>query len=537
MCKLYFRVEYSQSPEDIATKHRNGCSFAVAVKNWEDVAGGSRVLDVFIAAIESGLGALNRAFLHSSDSYLVPAVKQAMTKSLANASVGSLTIEENGESNTFGNTSDSSGPHVRLVVLSKQFWVRLVFAQDLGFAEAYMAGEILVSDLVDFVKFYVCNRSVLDTATSSPVVNTLIYLANTRFGNSVLNAASNISAHYDLGNEMFEMFLDPTMCYSSALWKHPNETLEQAQLNKLDMLIDKAHLKSTDYVLDIGCGWGALCMRAVGRTGCRMVGITLSAEQKELAEHRISQAGMSDRITVLLADYRDLDPAEYCFDKIISVEMVEHVGHEYYPTYFAQCDQLLHPNHGVLVVVSIVINEERYEDYRYSVDFIKKHIFPGGHLPSTATLVAAAAKGSKGRLMLEGAANFPDHYARTLRIWRERFLQGYDKVLADATPKNRQLIAQVRDLDRPDSSNLVSGAGSGTEQSGDAFLSKTGLSTMSECGYNSIFKRKWEYYFAYCEAAFATRAIGVTQLVFTRAYNRELTDPRVVWQEHARKDA
>ncbi|KAJ2856330.1 hypothetical protein FB639_006122, partial [Coemansia asiatica] len=342
------------------------------------------------------------------------------------ATVGSLTIVENGESLVFGNPSDG-GPHVVLTVLSEQFWVRLMLVQDLGFAEAFMAGEISVSNLVDFIRFYIYNRATLDAASSSPVVSSLMYLASTRFGNSVLNTASNISAHYDLGNEMFEMFLDSTMTYSCAIWDGPGDTLEAAQLRKLDMLIDKAHLRPTDYVLDLGCGWGSLAMRAVERTGCRVLGITLSTEQKEVAERRIAQAGMSDNIEIMLIDYRKLDPAMYCFDRIISLEMVEHVGYEYLPVYFEQCHQLLHPQHGVMVLQASTMNEERYAEYRHSVDFINKHIFPGGHCPSVSALVAAATKGSRGQLMLESAANFPDHYARTLRVWRERFLSGYDK--------------------------------------------------------------------------------------------------------------
>ncbi|KAJ2358373.1 hypothetical protein H4S02_012373, partial [Coemansia sp. RSA 2611] len=427
-----------------------------------------------------------------------------------------MTIEENGESVTFGNAKDS-GPHVHLTILSEQFWVRLMLVQDLGFAEAYMAGEVSVSSLVDFVRFYIYNRASLDAASASPIVSSLMYLASTRFGNSILNTASNISAHYDLGNEMFEMFLDSTMTYSCAIWDSPDDTLEAAQLRKLDMLIDKAHLKSTDYVLDLGCGWGSLSMRAVERTGCRVLGITLSTEQKEIAERRIAQANMSDRIEIMLIDYRKLDPNAYCFDKIISLEMVEHVGYEYLPVYFEQCHELLHPHHGVMVLQASTMNEERYSEYRHSVDFINKHIFPGGHCPSVSALVAGATKGSRGLLMLESAANFPDHYARTLRVWRERFLCGFDKVLATAAPKNAQLILQEQDL-AAGQHQLRSYASSSTSSLTDvggpeeATKDVESACAKSEAGYNDVFRRKWEYYFAYCEGAFATRTLGCTQL-------------------------
>ncbi|KAJ2359408.1 hypothetical protein IWW50_003111 [Coemansia erecta] len=442
-----------------------------------------------------------------------------------------MTIED-GETITFGNPDDN-GPHVRLTILSEQFWVRLMLVQDLGFAEAYMAGEVTVNNLVDFVRFYIYNRASLDAASSSPVVSSLMYLASTRFGNSILNTASNISAHYDLGNEMFEMFLDSTMTYSCAIWSGPEDTLEAAQIRKLDMLIDKASLKSTDYVLDLGCGWGSLSMRAVERTGCRVLGITLSTEQKDIAERRIAQAGLSERIEIMLIDYRKLDPAAYCFDKIISLEMVEHVGYEYLPVYFEQCHRLLHPQHGVMVLQASTMNEERYSEYRHSVDFINKHIFPGGHCPSVSALVAGATKGSRGMLMLESAANFPDHYARTLRVWRERFLCGFDKVLSTAAPKNAQLILQEQELTgghcRMNSCN--SSSSSLTELGGDDGLAPAALEHANgntQTGYNDVFRRKWEYYFAYCEGAFATRTIGCTQLVFTRTYNEDLSDPRLL---------
>ncbi|KAJ1736154.1 hypothetical protein LPJ61_000113 [Coemansia biformis] len=414
-----------------------------------------------------------------------------------------------------------------------------------------MAGEIAVSSLVDFVRFYIYNRAALDAATASPVVSSLMYLASTRFGNSVLNTASNVSAHYDLGNEMFEMFLDSTLTYSCAVWAGPDDTLEAAQLRKLDMLIDKAGVRAGDYVLDLGCGWGSLALRCAERMGCRVLGITLSTEQKEVAERRIAQAGLAGRIEIMLVDYRNLDPAAYCFDKIISLEMVEHVGYEYLPVFFEQCHQLLHPQHGVLVVQASTMNEERYAEYRRSVDFINKHIFPGGHCPSVSALVGAAAAGSRGMLMLESAANFPDHYARTLRVWRERFLCGYDKVLATATPKNAQLVLQEGGL-RPCASStstlarggVCSGADASDDDDDDDDTSGHASDADSAhththggdgkpaaaatAAYDDVFRRKWEYYFAYCEGAFATRTLGCAQLVFTRTYNEELSNPELL---------
>ncbi|PIA15400.1 cyclopropane-fatty-acyl-phospholipid synthase [Coemansia reversa NRRL 1564] len=492
-----------------------------------------------LSTIEMGISKTRNALLGKSWGHLIPTIKEQIFQTLESASIGSLTIEEDGECFTFGNSADA-GPHVRLTVLSEQFWVRLMLVQDLGFAEAYMAGEITVTSLVDFVRFYIYNRAALDAASSSPIVRSLMYLASTRFGNSILNTASNVSAHYDLGNEMFEMFLDSTMTY--AVWDGPGDTLEAAQLRKLDMLIDKACLQSRDYVLDLGCGWGSLAIRAVERIGCRVLGVTLSTEQKEIAERRIAQAGLSDRIDIMLIDYRNLDPEVYCFDKIISLEMVEHVGYEYLPVYFEQCHRLLHPQHGVMVLQASTMNEERYAEYRHSVDFINKHIFPGGHCPSVSALVAAATKGSRGMLMLESAANFPDHYARTLRVWRERFLHGFDKVLTTAAPKNAQLILQERELAQKQQQcrqRLCASSTSSLTDIGDPFgktelaaeyssSSKSAVDSDDAVGYDEVFRRKWEYYFAYCEGAFATRTLGCTQLVFTRTYNEELSNKKLL---------
>ncbi|KAJ2851359.1 hypothetical protein IWW36_001125 [Coemansia brasiliensis] len=409
-----------------------------------------------------------------------------------------MTIEDNGQATTFGDIA-SDGPHVKITIYSSDFWIRLALVQDLGFAEAYMAGEVQVSDLVKFISFYIKNREVIDKSCVSPAVGSLMYLANTRFGNSVINSINNVSAHYDLGNEMFEMFLDSSMTYSCAIWNGPNDTLEAAQLRKLDMLIDKACLKPTDYVLDLGCGWGSLAMRAVERTGCRVLGITLSTEQKEIAERRIAQAGMSDNIEIMLIDYRKLDPNAYCFDKIISIEMIEQVGYEYLPVYFEQCHRLLHPQHGLFAIQMIAMNEERYEKYKHSVDFINKHIFPGGHCPSISATIAAATRSSHGKLMVENITNYPDHYAHTLRVWRERFLNKYQEIQEKTVPKNPQLLCQEQGL-------LV-----------NSRLSRT--NNKAGFGFDDVFRRKWEYYFAYCEAAFATRAIASVQLVFSRTYN------------------
>ncbi|KAJ1983025.1 hypothetical protein H4R33_004923 [Dimargaris cristalligena] len=407
---------------------------------------------------------------------------------LAKILVGQLEIVTDEGIHSFGSPSSNLKP-VKIRVLSDTFWVRLVLRSDLGFSEAYMKREIEVSDLVGFIKLFLNNRESLSDGSNqyAIVFNSLDVLMHSRLANTINNAVNNISAHYDLGNDMFAEFLDPTMTYSSAIWRNPEDSLEMAQINKLTMVIEKARIVEGDHVLEIGTGWGSLAILAVQRTGCRVTSLTLSSEQKQLAEERVAKAGFSGRITVLLCDYRNLSPTEHQFDKIVSIEMIEAVGADFMPTYFNCCHQLLHPHHGVFVLQGITMPESRYPRYRKGVDFIRKYIFPGGECPTVTSLVEAAQVGSDGgHLVLDHLENFPLDYARTLREWRHRFLQNYDSQIASHSPLNDQ-GAPI---------------------------------------YDGEFKRKWEYYFAYCEGAYATRTLGLVQMVFTRMANARLLDSR-----------
>ncbi|KAJ1563702.1 hypothetical protein HK096_011435 [Nowakowskiella sp. JEL0078] len=297
--------------------------------------------------------------------------------------------------------------------------------------------------------------------------------------NTIINSLSNIQSHYDLGNEMFASFLDSTMTYSCPIWdtKNPeNDTLEKAQLRKIHAMIDKAKVVSTDHVLEVGTGWGALSIECVKRTGCKVTTLTLSKEQKTLAEERIRLAGFSDKITVLQCDYRNLDPKENQFDKLLTVEMLEAVGPEYLAPFFECANKLLKPN-GILVLQVITLPDNRYKNYLRKTDFIQKYIFPGGHLPSFTALTEAIFKGSNGDLIVDKVDNIGPHYAKALRIWREEFVKNYDRVVEE-----------------------------------------TGLHHI----YTETFKRKWEYYFAYCEAGFANRVLGDIQVRLVRVGNEQL---------------
>lgn len=335
---------------------------------------------------------------------------------------------------------------------------------------------------------FVANRENLgDAATvSSRIFQFISYLMNSRFVNSVSNAINNISAHYDISNDMFAGFLSPDMTYSSAIFNSDQDSLQQAQMNKLDYIIDQAHIGKDDHVLEIGSGWGSFSIRAVKRTGCRVTTLTLSVEQKLLAEQRIAAAGFSDRVEVLLCDYRKLDvPATGPFDKVVSIEMIEAVGPEFLATYFECVHRLLKPKGGIAVFQVITMPEKRYERYCEEVDFIRKWIFPGGHCPTVTALVNAINDGSKGNLIVDSIRNIGPHYSKTLRLWREEFLGHYDEIIRPA------LLKQYPGM------------------------------TPKEV---EVFRSKWEYYFAYCECGFATKTLGDVIITTCREGTIALTE-------------
>ncbi|KAI7156051.1 cyclopropane-fatty-acyl-phospholipid synthase [Hortaea werneckii] len=403
-------------------------------------------------------------------------------------------------------------PHAELRVLNDLFWVRLAIFADMGFAESYMLGEVECPDLTAFFKVFITNRNYLANGTTFTSTLSGKIAGFVRSTNTLTNARLNISAHYDISNDMFAAFLSPDMTYSCPIWlpksdpASTQETLEQAQYRKLTRFLTNAHIKSSDHVLEIGTGWGSFAILAVQQTGCRITSLTLSAEQKTLAEQRIAAAGLSDRITVLLADYRALTPGatdREKFDKVVSIEMLEAVGAEYLETYFRCIDRLLKSEGGVAVFQCITMPESRYEGYRTSDDFIRRYIFPGGHLPTVTQLMDAVRAGStpgkkdggKGlmkdeqqqqqqqpRLIPESVENIGPHYAKTLRLWRQAFMQNFAAKIRPAL---------LNEHSSPDSAGKEGGSNK----------------TMSEDEIET-FKRKWEYYFAYCEAGFATKTLG-----------------------------
>ena len=297
---------------------------------------------------------------------------------------------------------------------------------------------------------FLVNRANLDDATTwaSSIFSGINFLMNSRFVNSVSNAINNISAHYDISNDMFASFLSKDMTYSCAIFESKDEPLEIAQYRKLDRVIRQARIQPEDHVLEIGSGWGSFAIRAVQKTGCRVTTLTLSIEQKVLAEERVRAASLQDRISVVLCDYRKHVPARP-YDKVVSIEMIEAVGREFLETYFAKVDECLKKEGGIAVFQVITMPETRYERYCKEVDFIRKwvysymilliQIFPGGHCPTVSGLVSAINAGSRGTMIVDRIDNIGGHYAITLRLWREQFMANFDTEILPALRKRAKV--------------------------------------------------------------------------------------------------
>jgi len=367
-------------------------------------------------------------------------------------------------------------PEAEVRVLNWDFFLRLVWDGDVALGDGLLAGEWESADLTAVVRFFIDNREALD---DRKVWGTRLlgrgwgWLRQQMRRNSLAGSRRNIQAHYDLGNELYRRFLDPTMSYSCAYFYDEHCDLEAAQLRKIDMLLDKARLSPETHLLEIGCGWGTLAIRAVRRFGCRVTGVTLSQQQLEWARQAVERAGLSDRIDFQLCDYRKLEGR---FDRLISCEMLEAVGHENLPGYFAVLERLLRPE-GVVVLQAITVPDFSYDEYRRNQDWIQKEIFPGALCPSISALLEAARRSSQ--FVLEELENIGPHYARTLREWRERFVLAWPDLL--------------------------------------------------KLGYDERFRRAWCYYLSYCEAAFASRNLGDVQMVLSRPKNGLLLRENPAW--------
>ena len=392
--------------------------------------------------------------------------KQAVQRRLAGLTHGALTLRDGEHVAHYGARTARCPLAVTVRVDDPRFYSEIAFGGSIGAGEAYMAGYWRVDDLTALMRILLQNREVLDgmetglARVAAPLQKTLHWTArNTRSGSS-----RNIQAHYDLGNDFFQLFLDPTMMYSSAVFERADMTLEEASLAKLDRICRKLNLKPGDRVIEIGTGWGGFAMHAVRHYGCHVTTTTISPAQHAMARERINSAGLSERIELLLTDYRDLTGQ---YDKLVSIEMIEAVGHAFYDTYFQQCSALLKPE-GAMLLQAITIADQRYEAAKNAVDFIQRYIFPGSCIPSVTAISASLTRVTDLRLFhLE---DIGPHYAITLRRWRENCAANADKIRA--------------------------------------------------LGYPESFIRMWEFYLCYCEGGFMEQVIGDVQMLLVKPQAR-----------------
>ena len=388
--------------------------------------------------------------------------KQVLAR-LKHLQKGHLTLIENGIKYEFGNDYSLAAT---VTVNDAHFYGEIAFGGSIGAGEAYMLGYWQVDNLTNMIRIFAANQSVMDTLEggyqwlSKPFLKCLHYLNR----NTADGSRKNIAAHYDLGNDFFKLWLDPSMMYSSAIFSPSECSLEAASNKKLQVICDKLNLKASDHVVEIGTGWCGFAIYAAKNYGCKVTTTTISKQQFDEAVLRVNAENLTDKITLLLNDYRDLTGQ---FDKLVSIEMIEAVGHQFYDTYFKKCASLLKPD-GMALIQAITIVDQRFEAAKNSVDFIQRYIFPGSNIPSITAMLNSITKSSD--LKLYDCEDIGPHYATTLRKWRENFFAN---------------INAVRSL-----------------------------------GYSEEFINMWEFYLCYCEGGFAERALGDVHLLLIKPENR-----------------
>ena len=383
--------------------------------------------------------------------------KHAVTTRLDQLCNGTITLHDSIAQTSHG--SDADQRQALMHIHDPRFYREAVLGGGLGFAESYMAGDWDTPNLTELLRIFVRDIKVAHENDSGlaqlrkPLLRAGAFIKR----NTLQGSRRNIAAHYDLGNEFFALFLDETMTYSSGVFESPQDTLYDASVNKLDRICRKLQLTPDDHVLETGTGWGSFAIHAAKNYGCRVTTTTISKRQHEIAKQRIEEAGLSDRVTLLLKDYRDLEGQ---FDKIVSIEMIEAVGHKYLETYLGACSRLLKDD-GQMLIQVISMPDQRYKDYLKTTDFIQKHVFPGSCCPSINALSSAVTNATDMRWTQY--EDFTYHYAMTLEHWRVRFEDRIDEVRA--------------------------------------------------LGYPEQFIRMWRYYLCYCEGGFLQRAISTVHLV------------------------
>ena len=405
--------------------------------------------------------------------------RKAIFRALTHIQFGSITIIEDftgqeSEPHRFGKpsadniSSSAIGRHpldVTLKIHDSSVYRQLLFGGSIALADSYINGEWDTDDLTGLIRLAARNLAVLNQLESRFAgISKTFERANHKLrSNDKSGSKSNILAHYDLGNDMYQRFLDDTMMYSSAVYKTGDTTLAEAQQHKLALICERLQLKPEDTVLEIGTGWGGFAIYAAQHYGCQITTTTISDAQYQEAQSRVKAAGLTDKITLLKQDYRELTGQ---YDKLVSIEMIEAVGHEYLPTFFAKCNTLLKPT-GLMVLQAITFNDQNYQDYIKSVDFIQTHIFPGGCLLSNQELTTQFTEQTD--MVIKQLHDYGFDYAFTLRDWRTAFISQREEI--------------------------------------------------KSLGYDEAFIRLWEFYFCYCEGGFLERTIGVVQVTAVKPNN------------------
>lgn len=394
--------------------------------------------------------------------------KKQVLKQLTGLKFGKLTIIDGDASLVFGEAYHEEIPVIQATirVLDPRFYGEIAFGGSIGAGEAYMLGYWQADSLTDVVRLMARNQAVMDSLEGGyqwikkPAMQLLHWLNS----NSEAGSRKNIAAHYDIGNDLFALFLDKSMMYSSAVFENETMSLEMAAEHKLKTICDKLQLNPNDRVIEIGTGWGGFAIYAAKHYGCHVTTTTISEQQHAYAKAQIEAEDLQDHIMLLKEDYRKLGGQ---YDKLVSIEMVEAVGHQYYDTYFAKVGHLLKPN-GLALIQAITIVDQRFESAINSVDFIQRYIFPGSNIPSNTAMLNSLTKASDLRLI--DLEDIGAHYATTLRLWRERFFAN---------------VAQVKAL-----------------------------------GYSEAFINMWDFYLSYCEGGFAERALSDVHLLLAKPLYR-----------------
>ena len=398
--------------------------------------------------------------------------QRIILKIFSNIDQGCLKINlPNGENLSFGDLSADPSLHAHININHYNFFKQLVLKGDIALGETFTQGLWDSKDLTALLELLIKNRKRIEAAANSfsLISRTFDFIKHLFFrNNSKQGAKKNISAHYDLSNDLFKLFLDESLTYSAAVFDHRGEDLHTAQIRKLDLIIKKARLKESDHVLEIGCGWGSMAIRAVQQTGCRFTCITLSQEQADYFQEKIDALKLNDKIEIIITDFRNISGQ---FDKIISIEMVEAIGYQNYDAYFSTFEKCLKPD-GIVLIQAITFPDQQFEGLKKRCDWIQKYIFPGSLIPSVNALTEAMQNNSD--LILEDLENITLSYAETLRQWRERFNQKSEQIL--------------------------------------------------ELKFSEEFIRAWNYYFAYCEAGFESRTLNNMQMLFSRSANQSLNN-------------